>query len=79
VWSVTPPQGILPQVREMPKGIRPGTPAPRSGQYEQIGPRGGRTGHEVTVVRREPLPPTPKPGMTYELVDPTNNDAGRGK
>lgn len=43
--------------------LKPGTTAPRSGQYEQVGPRGGRTGEERTVTRGEPLPPTPKPGM----------------
>lgn len=53
-------------------GLRPGQPAPQSGQYQQIGPRGGR-GPERTVTRREPLPPTPKPGMTYNLVDPTKH------
>jgi hypothetical protein len=57
--------------------LKPGTSAPRSGQYELIGPRGGNTGVERTVVRREPLPPTPKPGMGYRLVDPTKNGAGR--
>lgn len=55
----------------MPKALRPGESAPRSGQYEQVGPRGGRTGSERTVTRGEPLPPTPKPGMGYVLVDPT--------
>jgi len=54
--------------------LPPGTSAPRSGQYEQIGPRGGRTGVERTVVRREPLPPTPRPGMGYRLVDPTKTN-----
>lgn len=53
--------------------LKPGTEAKRSGQYEQIGPRGGRTGEERTVTRGEPLPPTPKPGMTYKLVDPTKH------
>ena len=56
--------------------LKPGQPTPRSGQYQQVGPRGG-TGKEVTAVRGEPLPPTPKPGMTYQLVDPTKNKAGR--
>lgn len=55
------------------KPLRPGESAPRSGQYVQIGPRGGRTGDERTVTRGEPLPPTPKPGMTYKLVDPTKH------
>lgn len=43
--------------------LKPGTTAPRSGQYEQVGSRGGRTGEERTVTRGEPLPPTPKPDM----------------
>lgn len=57
--------------------LKPGSPAPRSGQYEIVGPRGGDTGKERTVVRSEPLPPTPKPGMGYKLVDPTKNGSGR--
>jgi hypothetical protein len=61
----------------MPKIYKPGEPAPRSGQYEQKGARGGSTGEERTVVKGEPLPPTPKPGMTYELVDPTKHKSGR--
>ena len=57
----------------MPDRLRPGERAPRSGQYEIIGPRGGRTGDERTVTRQEPLPPTPKPGQRYEIVDPTRH------
>lgn len=57
--------------------LKPGEEAPRSGQYEIVGPRGGRTGEERTVVRGKPLPPTPAPGQRYELVDPTRNGAGR--
>lgn len=56
--------------------LRPGQAAPRSGQYEQVGPRGGRTGVERTVVRGKPLPPTLQSGMGYKLVDPTKT-AGR--
>jgi hypothetical protein len=59
--------------------FKPGERAPASGQYERVGPRGGRTGHEVTVVRGEPLPPTPSPGSTYRIADRTHNDSGRGK
>ncbi|MDL5350550.1 YjzC family protein [Microbacterium sp. zg-YB36] len=51
----------------------PGDRAPRSGQYEIVGPRGGRTGSERTVTRGEPLPPTPKPGMGFILSDPTKH------
>ncbi|WP_454149565.1 YjzC family protein [Microbacterium lacticum] len=61
----------------MSQAYRPGQSAPRSGQYEQVGPRGGRTGAERTVTRGEPLPPTPKPGMGYLLVDPTKHGRSR--
>lgn len=57
----------------MSKTFKPGETATRSGQYEQVGPRGGRTGVERTVTRGEPLPPTPNPGMGYVLVDPTQH------
>lgn len=58
----------------MPK---PGEHAHKSGQYEIIGPRGGHTGEERTVVKGEPLPPTPKPGQHYEITDPTKNKSGK--
>lgn len=58
------------------KGLKPGQHAPQSGQYQIRGPRGGK-GPERTVTKGEPLPPTPKPHMTYDLVDPTNNRAGK--
>ncbi len=57
----------------MPKEYKPGEKAPRSGQYERVGRRGGRTGDERTVTRREPLPPTRNPGEKYILVDPTKH------
>lgn len=57
----------------MVRTMKPGTIARRSGQYEQIGRYGGRTGNERTVTRGEPLPPTPKPGMRYILVDATKH------
>jgi len=57
-------------------GLKPGQTAPKSGQYQKIGPRGG-LGPEVTSVKGEPLPPTPTPGSTYTLVDPTKNKSGR--
>ncbi len=61
----------------MSKSLPPGTTAPRSGQYEIVGPRGGGTGAERTVTRGEPLPPTPKPGQEYVLVDPTHTKPKR--
>ncbi|MCX6032966.1 MAG: hypothetical protein NT169_27225 [Chloroflexi bacterium] len=54
--------------------LRPGQRAPESGQYGIIGPRGGDTGAERTVVKNEPLPPTPKSGQTYRIVDPTKTE-----
>ena len=60
------------------KNYKPGEKAPASGQYERVGPRGGRTGNEVTVVRGEPLPPTPGPGESYIIVDRTKNGSGKG-
>ncbi len=52
----------------MGKTFKPGEKAPDSGQY-----RNKSTGNEVTVVRGEPLPPTPKPGQNYELRDRTKH------
>lgn len=59
--------------------LRPGQATPASGQYALTGPRGGILGPEVTGVRGKPLPPTPKPGQGYILVDPSNNGSGRGR
>ena len=63
----------------MKSPVKPGQKAPASGQYEIIGPRGGRTGAERTVVKGEPLPPTPESGQGYRIADRTKNDAGKGK
>lgn len=60
--------------RKMAKPIlKPGTIAKDSGQYALVGPRGGRTPDERTVVRGEPMPPTPKAGMGFVLVDKTKH------
>lgn len=40
-------------------GLKPGQTAPASGQYQVIGPKGGKGG-EVTVSKGETLPTTPK-------------------
>jgi hypothetical protein len=58
--------------------IKPGQESPKSGQYQEQGPRGGR-GREVTVPKGRPMPPTTKPGREYVLVDPTKNKSGMGK
>jgi len=58
--------------------LKLGSKTPASGQYQTIGPKGGK-GPEITGVQGKPLPPTPKPGSSYTLVDPTKNDSGKGK
>jgi hypothetical protein len=63
----------------MSKTLTPGTKAPASGQYEIVGPRGGHTGVERTVVKGEPLPPTPHAGATYRIADRTKNKSGKGQ
>ena len=57
------------------KGLPPGTPAPKSGQYQERGPRGGR-GSEVTMPKGHRLPPPTQPGGSYDLVDPSDNKSG---
>ncbi|MEA4989797.1 hypothetical protein [Desulfovibrio desulfuricans] len=48
--------------------LNPGEKAPASGQYQNP-----KTNTEVTVVKGEPLPPTPGKGQGYKLVDPTKH------
>jgi hypothetical protein len=55
----------------MKKIHKPGETAKVSGQYPMVGPKGGDTGQEVTVVKGEPFPPTPKPNMGYGKPDKT--------
>ena len=55
----------------MGKAYKSGKKVPKSGQAEIVGPRGGRTGIERTVVKNEPFPPTLQPGQKFIIVDPT--------
>lgn len=59
-------------------GLKPGNKAPASGQYQQVGPRGGK-GNEVTVSKGEIMPPTSKSGSSFSLVDASKNKAGQGR
>jgi hypothetical protein len=61
----------------MPKNQKPGQIATTSGQYAVVGPKGGKTGEEVTVVKGKPLPPTSKPGQTFVLTDKTKHKGGK--
>ena len=58
----------------MAKAIKPGAPTPTSGQYVEVGPRGGVHGsNEITSVSGKPMPPTSKPGCSWLLVDQTKH------
>ena len=52
----------------MAKQNKPGTPAPVSGQYK---PNTGTS--EITAIKGKPMPPTPKSGQHWNLVDPTKH------
>lgn len=54
-------------------GMRPGEKAPASGQYGIVNRSGNKTGVERTVTKGEPLPPSPKSGQTYVIVDRTKH------
>ncbi len=56
--------------------LKPGNKAPASGQYQEVGPRGGK-GREVTGVKGKPLPPTTRKKSSYKIIDPTKNKSGR--
>ena len=60
----------------MSKNIKSGQTATKSGQYQEIGPRGGLK-KEVTVVKGKQMPPTEKPNSSFILVDPTKNKSGQ--
>jgi hypothetical protein len=64
---------------KQPQPMKPGQPVSRPGQYEEVGPKGGKTGHEVTMPGGHKLPPSSKPGNEFILVDPSKNKEGQGK
>ncbi len=53
-------------------GLKPGQIAPVSGQYR---PKGG--GAEITLPKGHKVPPGPRPGVEFILVDGTKNKSGR--
>ena len=59
----------------MQNKLKSGTPAPKSGQYVEVGPRGGEK-KEITISKGETLPPTEKPNSSFKLVDPSKNKSG---
>jgi hypothetical protein len=57
--------------------LKPGERIDRSGEYKEIGPRGGDRG-EVTLVRGKTAPPGQVPGSTFVMARPARNAAGKG-
>lgn len=58
----------------MTEQVKPGQPAPQSGQYVEVGPRGGvKSNTEITAVKGKPMPPSSKSGNGFKLVDPTKH------
>lgn len=57
----------------MKKELKPGEIVQISGQYKQIGPRGGIGKNEITLVEGKIAPPTDKPRQKLVLVDKTKH------
>lgn len=53
--------------------FKPGEIVPESGRYQLINADGSSEEREVTSTKGEHFPPTPEPGMHYQLVDPTRH------
>jgi hypothetical protein len=53
--------------------LKPGTKSPVSGTGNIVGPRGGKTGLQTTVIENKPVPPTQKPGQTVVVPKPTKH------
>lgn len=53
--------------------FKPGEIVPQSGQYEIVGPRGGKKeGKERTCTKGEHFPPIPS-SLCFKLIDPTKH------
>ncbi len=57
--------------------LPPGTSTPRSGIYEQVGPRGGRTGEQADSTRGKPLPPTLPGNSGWRLEKPAKHKGAK--
>ncbi len=57
-------------------GLKPGQTAPKSGQYQEVGPKGGK-GPEITLPKGHTVPPGGQKGSTFKLVDKTKNKSGK--
>jgi len=59
------------------KTYTPGTPTPRSGIYDKVGPRGGNTGQQADSTKGNPLPPSARPGETWRLNTPARHKSSQ--
>lgn len=49
----------------MTEKLKPGKDCPKTGEYQEVGPNGGKNYPSVKVDKGETMPPTPKKGMTF--------------
>ena len=59
-------------------GLIPGEKAPASGQYQEIGPRGG-AGREVTSIKGKRLPPSTRDWQHIQARRPQQEQIGTWK
>jgi hypothetical protein len=52
--------------------LSPGARAPKSGIYQQTGPRGGRPGKRIRAIGGTQLPPAPA-GRKWTLLEPSRD------
>lgn len=53
---------------------KPGEKPEHSGQFIEVGPRGGKQGNEeITGIENKPLPATSKPGNLWKQIDKTKH------
>lgn len=56
----------------MAKSMKPGqSTGDKGGIFQEVGPRGGKQPNFATVADNKPLPPTTKPGHSWEPVKVT--------
>ncbi len=66
--------GVIPRSK-LTAHMPPGAATPRSGIYEQVGPRGGNTDEQSDSARGKLLPPDDSPGRGWRLVRPAHKSA----
>lgn len=52
----------------MSEKLMPGNICSQSGEYEVVGPRGGKIGRNVSMKKGDTFPPTPGPNQYYQKI-----------